>query len=125
MGLKDSVSKFLRIKEIKYAIIGLVEAKLELKKLEVQERLGTHLTDTIFGLVTLSLGLVSLLFLTILVAVGLNYWLESVWYGYAIAGLFYLFLLAIWSLNEKTVKGKIKTKVETRISEEFNKIKIL
>lgn len=125
MGLKDSVSKFLRIEEIKYAIIGLVEAKLELKKLEVQEKLGTHLTNFIFGLIALILGLIILIFLSILIAVGLNYWLESVWYGYAIVGAVYVILLIIWLTNEVKVKREITGKVEIHLHEEFSKIKIM
>lgn len=125
MGFKDSVAKFLHIEEIKYAIIGLVEAKLELKKLEVQEKLGTHLTNLIFGLITLILGLIVLMFLSILAAVGLNCWLESVWYGYAIVVAVYIILLIIWLTNEVKVKRDITEKVEIRLHEEFSKIKIM
>lgn len=125
MGLKDRFSKFLRIDEIKYAIIGLVETKLELKKLEVQEKLSVQLTNLIYFLIILLIGLVILIFLSILIAAGLNTWLESVWYGYAIVGTFYVLVLIYWVSQELSVKQKIEAKVEAKLDEQFSKIKIM
>ena len=125
MGLKDRFSKFLRIDEIKYAVIGLIETKLELKKLEVQEKLSVQLTNLIFFLVTLLIGLVILIFLSILLATGLNIWLGSAWYGYAIVGSFYVVLLIYWVSQELYVKRRIEAKVEAKLDEQFNKIKIM
>lgn len=125
MSLKDRFSKFLRINEIKYAVIGLVEAKLELKKLEIQDNVGEQLTDIIYALITLIIGLVILIFFSILIATGLNIWLDSAWYGHAIVGAIYIVLLIFWIGKELSAKKKIRSLVETRLDEQFNKIKIL
>lgn len=125
MSLKDNFSRFLRIDEIKYALIGLVEAKLELKKLEIQEKLGEQLTDIVYGLITVVIGLVILIFFSILIATGLNIWLESAWYGYAIVGAFYIILLIFWIQKELAAKKKISIIVEQRLDEQFSKVKIL
>lgn len=125
MSLKDNFSRFLRIDEIKYALIGLIEAKLELKKLEVQEQLGKQLTDIVYGLITLIIGLVILIFFSILIATGLNIWLASAWYGYAIVGAIYIILLIFWIGQERLAKKKINTIVEQRLDEQFSKVKIL
>jgi uncharacterized membrane protein YqjE len=125
MGLKDSFLKFLRINEIKYALIGLVEAKLELKKLEVQEKFGEQLTNIIYALITLIIGLIILIFFSILIAAGLNLWLESAWYGFAITGAFYIVLLIFWIGKEFAAKKKINEQIEQQLEEQFSKIKIL
>lgn len=123
MGLKDSFSKFLRTDEIKYALIGLIEAKLELKKLEVQEILGEQLTNLVYALVLLLIGLMVLFFVSILIASGLNSWLGSVWYGYAIVGVIYVCLLIFWISQELTIKRKIREITEKQLDEQFDKVK--
>ncbi len=123
MSLKDSFSRFLRTDEIKYALIGLIEAKLELKKLEVQEILGEQLTNLVYALMLLLIGLMVLLFLSILIASGLNSWLASAWYGYAIIGAIYVCVLIFWISQEFTIKRKIREITEERLDEQFDKVK--
>lgn len=123
MSLKDTFSKAFGFGDLKYALIGLIEAKLELKKIELQEQLGVQLTKLVFLLVTVLLSLVVLTFLSILIALGINRWLGSEWYGFAIIMAIYTIILILWISNKQMLKQKIDKKVSENVNKTINNFK--
>lgn len=120
MSLKGLVVRFLRINELKYALTGLLEAKLELKRLEIQERVENSLTDVVYLLVASFLGLIVLLFLSIIASIALNMWLESDWMGYAIISGFYSLMLLFWVIKKTFLKAEIRKQINQSINEKIN-----
>lgn len=123
MSLKDTFSKAFGIGDLKYALIGLIEAKLELKKIELQEQLGAQLTDLVFLLITILLSLALIIFSSILLAIGINKLLDSEWYGFAILTALYTVILIVWVSNKQVLKRKIDKRVSESVNEKINSFK--
>ena len=117
MNLKDDMSDFLKIGELRENIVKLIEAKFELAKLGVQDKIERIAVKAILALFTFILGIVALIFLSILIAVGLNSLLKSSWAGYAIMLVSYLIILTIFIFAQDTVMSRIKKKVEAVMDE--------
>jgi uncharacterized membrane protein YqjE len=117
MNIKSSISDYFKIDELKENILKLIEAKFELKKLEIQEKLEGILAGVI---VKLALGLflvMFFIFLNMLLAIGINYLTNTIWAGYAILAAIYLITFLI--LNTK--KDAFEKTVREKIAEAFEK----
>jgi amino acid transporter len=120
MNLKDDMSDFLKIGELRENIIKLIEAKFELTKLGIQDKIESIAVKAVHALVTFILGIVVLIFLSILISVGLNILLKSSWAGFLIMFAVYLIILAIFIFAKDAVISSIKKKVEEVVDEHMN-----
>jgi uncharacterized membrane protein YqjE len=120
MNLKDDISDFLKIGELRENIIKLIEAKFELTKLGIQDKIESIAVKVVYALITFILGIVVLIFLSILIAIGLNNLIKSSWAGYLIMLVFYIVILAIFIFAKEKVLFEIKEKVEEVVDEHMN-----
>lgn len=115
MSLKSSISDFFKFDELKDNFIKLIEAKFELKKLEIQEKFENLITDLI---VKISVGIflfIAFIMANILLSVVLNILLESSWYGFAIVFIIYLTISLIVYLNRDALLHQVQKKVTEHI----------
>lgn len=117
------MSDFLKIGELKDNLVKLIEAKFELTKLNVQDKVESVAVKAVHALITFILGVVVLIFLSILIAVGLNIWLKSAWAGFLIIFAVYTIIFAIFIFAKDTVITIIKKKVEEVVDEQMNEKK--
>jgi hypothetical protein len=92
---KSKLFKFLRIDAILENLTGLIEARMELAKLEIKEEVAKVGARIIAGVVLAFLLVMIIIFMSITLATWLNYLLESVFFGYLIVTGFYLLVLVL------------------------------
>lgn len=107
MGLKNTLSDLLKVGDIKDTIIKLVEAKFELKKLEIQEKIERAVADAVFRFMFLVLASVVLIFVLIIASWGLNVWLGTPW-GYVTILVLLLIGLGLFYAQRDSVKREIR-----------------
>lgn len=113
------MSDFLKMSELKENLVKLIEAKFELTKLNVQDKIEGVAVKVVHALLTFILGLVVLVFLSILIAVGLNLLLKSSWAGFLIIFAVYLIVFLLFVFAKDAVISSIKKKVEEVVDENF------
>ena len=106
------MSNFLKIKELKGNLVNLIEAKFELTKLNVQDKIEGIAVRAVYALFTFILSVVVVVFLSILIAIGINLLLKSAWIGFLIMFLLYAILLSIFIYSKEAVLRSIKKQVE-------------
>ena len=92
---KSKLFKFLRIDAIIENLTGLIEARLELAKLELKEEIAKAGARIIAGVVLAFLLVMIIIFVSITLAAWLNYLLDSMFFGYLIVTGFYLLVLVL------------------------------
>ena len=92
---KSKLFKFLRIDAIIENLTGLIEARMELAKLELKEEVAKAGARIIAGVVLAFLLVMIIIFVSITLATWLNYLLESMFFGYLIVTGFYLLVLGL------------------------------
>jgi uncharacterized membrane protein YqjE len=92
---KSKLFKFLRIDAIIENLTGLIEARMELAKLELKEEVAKAGARIIAGVVLAFLLVMIIIFVSITLATWLNYLLESMFFGYLIVTGFYLLVLGM------------------------------
>ena len=92
---KSKLFKFLRIDAIIENLTGLIEARLELAKLELKEEIAKAGARIIAGVVLAFLLVMIIIFVSITLAAWLNYLLGSMFFGYLIVTGFYLLVLVL------------------------------
>lgn len=115
MSLKSSIGDFFRFDELKDNFIKLIEAKFELKKLEIQEKVENLITDLI---VKIAVGIslfMAFIMGNILLAVGLNILLDSNWYGFGIVFVMYLIITFIVFINRNALLDQVRKKVNEKV----------
>ncbi len=115
------MADLLKINEFRDNIVKLIEAKFELTKLGFQEKIEGIAGQAIYALVLFILSITVIIFLSILMAVGLNIWLKSAWLGYLIILLIYVGILVIFIFAKDKVQTKIKEQIQKMIDENLNK----
>ena len=111
------MSDFLKIGELKENLVKLIEAKFELTKLNVQDKIEGIVVKVAYALITFILGIVVIIFLSILIALGLNHLIGSSWLGFLIMFGFYILILAIFIFAKDSVQNTIKKRVEEIVDE--------
>ncbi len=111
------MSDFLKIGELKDNLVKLIEAKFELTKLNVQDKIEGIVVKAAHALITFILGVIVVIFLSILLALGMNYLLKSSWLGFLIIFSFYAIILAIFVFAKASVLQAIKKKVAEIVDE--------
>ena len=115
------MADLLKFNEFKDNIVKLIEAKFELTKLSFQEKIEGIAVQAIYVLVLFILSITVIIFLSILLAVGLNIWLESAWLGYLIIFLIYVGILLTFILAKNKVQTKIKEQIQEIVDENLGK----
>ena len=111
------MSDFLKIGELKENLVKLIEAKFELTKLNVQDKIEGIAVKAAYALITFILSMVVIIFLSILIAIGLNHLLQSSWLGFLIMFSIYTIILAIFIFAKDSVQNTIKKRVEEIVDE--------
>ncbi|MCF8324949.1 MAG: phage holin family protein [Leadbetterella sp.] len=117
MSIKSSISDYFKIDELKENLIKLIEAKFELKKLEVQEKIEGLISKLVVKIMMGVFLVMIFLLLNMLLAVGINYLTNSIWAGYAILMTVYLILWFIFNSQKAKVEAIIKTKIAEALDE--------
>jgi amino acid transporter len=106
------MSDFLKIGELKENLVKLIEAKFELTKLNVQDKIEGIAVKVAYALIMFILGIVVVIFLSILISLGINHLLESNWLGFLIMFVFYAIIFIIFIFAKKSVLNIIKKRAE-------------
>jgi len=114
------MSDFLKIGELKENLIKLIEAKFELTKLNVQDKIEGIAVKVAYALIMFILSIVVVIFLSILIALGLNHLIGSSWLGFLIMFGIYAIILAIFIFAKDTVQSTIKKRVEEIVDENLS-----
>jgi hypothetical protein len=115
------MADLLKFTEFRDNVIKLIEAKFELTKISFQEKIEGVAVQAIYALLLFILSITVIIFLSILIAVGLNLWLKSVWLGYLIIFLIYAGILALFIFAKDKVQTRIKEQVQKIVDENLNK----
>lgn len=110
--MKEKVTNYLGLDQLRENIIALIEAKIALTKIEFQEKLEEIIAQAIFALVKISILLTVLLLLSVLLGSLLNYWLDSRWLGYLVLIGIYLATLGLIHWQEKKIVPNIRKGVQ-------------
>jgi uncharacterized membrane protein YqjE len=88
-------------------LMGYIDTRLDLIKLDLQTKLKSIFVNTIHGVLLGMVALMVLLFFNVFIALLLNDLLDSHFWGFGIVTLFYLILLVILlvGLDKKMFKG--------------------
>jgi uncharacterized membrane protein YqjE len=111
VGFKNSISDLFKLGEIKDAVIQLVEAKFELKKIEIQEKAERGVSELIFTLGLVMFLAIILVFALQIVAYGLNLWLGEPYGLLAVLGFLIILIALVYSERDK-IKDKIKDTIQ-------------
>jgi hypothetical protein len=106
------MSDFLKVGELKENLVRLIETRFELTKLEVQDRIEGLVVKAVYTLISFILGIMVFVFLGILLAIGINEWLESTWIGFLILFLFNLLILIVFFLAKEFILSNLKKEVQ-------------
>ena len=113
--MKEKVTNYLGLDQLRENIIALIEAKIALTKIEFQEKLEEIIAQAIFALIKISILLTVLLLLSVLFGSLLNYWLDSRWLGYLVLIGIYLAALGLIHWQEKKIVPNIRKGVQLLI----------
>lgn len=105
---------FLKVDSIVEDLVAIVEAKIELLKIELKEEAAKAVTKIISAVVLALLLFLILIFVSITIATLLNHFLESRFWGFAIVTAFYLLLLVAFKLFR--VGEKLEKRIEMSLS---------
>ena len=118
--VKESITDFLKISEFRDNIIKLIEAKFELTKLGFQEKIEGIAVKSIYMLLTFILCIMVLIFLSILIAIGLNIWMNSAWLGFLIIFILYTILLCVFIGAKDKIQVTLKQQIQKIVDEHIN-----
>ena len=117
MILNDDTSKTPRNDSLISNLTGYLDTRIDIVRLEVQEKVATTLVATLHSVSMAILALFFLIFLSVFAGLALNEALESSFWGFGIVTGFYLVLLILFlvgvdkklfqGLTDKLLKGAI------------------
>ncbi|SNR49237.1 MULTISPECIES: phage holin family protein [Hymenobacter] len=110
MGLfstDDDDTKTPRTDNIIGNVKGYLDTRIDLVRLEVQEKAKVALVGTLHGVAMAAIGLFFFIFLNLFIALLLNDVLDSPFWGFGIVAAFYLVLLIIFvvGVDKKLFQG--------------------
>ncbi|NLJ00699.1 MAG: hypothetical protein GX371_06070 [Bacteroidales bacterium] len=97
--------------EIRDDIGNYITSTLELGKLEIYEKISLGTSIVTYGLLLSGVGLITLLFILITVALYLNELFQSSWMGFALVSAFAFLVLLILLMVKKPLKKKCTNNV--------------
>ncbi|GAA4351587.1 hypothetical protein GCM10023185_10360 [Hymenobacter saemangeumensis] len=95
MVTDDDTSKTPRNDNLISNLTGYLDTRIDLVRLELQEKVKSILVSTVHGVMLALLGLFFLIFLSIFAGLALNDALDSHFWGFGIVAGFYLLLLVL------------------------------
>ncbi len=107
---------FLKVDSIFEDIVAIIEAKVELLKIELKEEAAKTASKLIGAIFFGIMVFLIVIFLSITIASLINHFMESDFWGYAIVTLFYVLLLVGYKLFN------VGKKLEIRIEESLNNL---
>jgi Putative Actinobacterial Holin-X, holin superfamily III len=107
---KSKLFKFLRLDAIIEHLTGLIEARLELAKLEIREEVAKVGARIISTIVLVFLLVMIIIFLSFSIATWLNSLTDSVYLGYFIVTGFYVLVLVLLIIFN--VRIRLQQKIE-------------
>lgn len=110
MGLfsdDDDATKTPRTDNIIGNLKGYLDTRIDLMRLEVQQKVKGAVVGTMHGAAMAGIGLVFFLFLNLFIALLLNEQLDSAYWGFGIVAAFYLVLLIVFlvGVDKKVFQG--------------------
>lgn len=110
MGLfstEDDATKTPRTDNLMGNLMGYLDTRIDLVRLETQEKVKTAFVGTLHGVMLGVIGLMFFLFLNIFLGLLLNDALDSPYWGFGIVAGFYLVLLIIFviGVDKKLFQG--------------------
>ncbi len=118
MSIKSSISDYFKIDELKDNLVKLIEAKFELKKLEVQEKIEGLISGIAVKIVMGVFLVMVFMLLNLLLAATINHFTHTFWAGYVILIAVYLILWWVF----KTQKAKVETIIKTKVGETLDEV---
>ncbi|MCP9766568.1 hypothetical protein EGI22_01525 [Lacihabitans sp. LS3-19] len=112
MSIKSSISDYLKIDELKENFIKLIEAKFELKKLEVQEKAEDLISELIVKLVLAFFLFIIFILLNVLLALTINYYSNSIWIGFAALIGIYMIVWFVFNAQKQRIADTVGQKVK-------------
>lgn len=95
MVTDDDTSKTPRNDSLIGNLTGYLDTRIDLVRLEIQQKISTGLVGTIHGVTLAVLGMFFLIFLSVFAGLALNSALDSPFWGFGIVAGFYLVLLVL------------------------------
>ncbi|MFD2719173.1 phage holin family protein [Hymenobacter monticola] len=95
MVTDDDTSKTPRNDSLIGNLTGYLDTRIDLVRLELQQKISTGLVGTIHGVTLAVLGMFFLIFLSVFAGLALNSALDSPFWGFGIVAGFYLVLLVL------------------------------
>jgi Na+/H+ antiporter NhaB len=95
MFTDDDTSKTPRNDSLIGNLTGYLDTRIDIVKLEIQQKVSTILVGTIHGAALAMLGLLFIIFVSIFAGLALNSALNSTYWGFGIVAGFYLVLLVL------------------------------
>jgi lipopolysaccharide export LptBFGC system permease protein LptF len=111
--MQNQFLKFLKLDGLLDSVKGYIEARLQLFKLEMQEKASNVIATAIFIVLMAFCGLMALMFLSLALGNYLNEVLGNSYLGFCMLGAFYLLLLLV--LFRNVSKGSLHGKVQGAI----------
>ncbi|MCC2545788.1 phage holin family protein [Hymenobacter sp. BT175] len=107
MVTDDDASKTPRNDSLMGNLMGYLDTRIDLVRLEAQEKVKTAFVGTVHGAAMGLIGLLFLIFLSIFAGLALNDALDSHFWGFGIVAGFYLVLLIIFliGVDKKLFQG--------------------
>lgn len=93
--LSDDDSKTPRPDSLIGNLTGYLDTRIDLVRLEIQQKASTILVGTIHGVTLAILGLLFVIFVSVFAGLALNAALNSEYWGFGIVAGFYLLLLVL------------------------------
>ena len=91
----DDTSKTPRNDSLIGNLTGYLDTRIDLVRLEVQQKMTTLFVSTVHGVTLALLGLLFLIFVSIFAGLALNSVLDSTYWGFGVVAGFYLALLVL------------------------------
>lgn len=110
MGLfstEEDASKTPRTDNLMGNLMGYLDTRIDLVRLEAQEKVKAAFVGTVHGVTLALIGLLFFVFLNLFVALLLNDVLDSPYWGFGIVAAFYLVLLVVFmvGVDKKLFQG--------------------
>jgi len=104
VGENKRFSDIFRVKNIINALIGFIETKVELYKIQFKEEIAKALSVLVMFFLLSMIGLLFVLFLSHFISILLNDLLDSQYFGYLIVTVLYLFIGIAVYYNRSKIK---------------------
>jgi uncharacterized membrane protein len=112
MSLKDNLLEFLKIDELKANFLKLIEAKFELKKIELIEKIKPSLIAIIWLFIGVILSILCYVFVLIFMGLLIVHFTGSYLLTFGILAIIHVIFLLLFKNYEKQTKAVIDKKID-------------